>query len=154
MAKVLVPLEKLPYPGNDGKHKVRFRITTKDYNEISEWSPVFLLDSTGQVIQVGASAQYSYNISTSTSGRKMIDLSWEDPHSSVDQNTHDIFIRYIITAAMLGLLFCFDQPHHLDHQCSFSKDCCKLHKDYYQIYAMPPYYFLSAHLKWNLSLIL
>lgn len=94
MAKVIVPLEKLPYPGNDGKHKVRFRITTKDYNEISEWSPVFLLDSTGQVIQAGASAQYSYNISTSTSGRKMIDLSWEDPHSSIDQNTHDIFVRW------------------------------------------------------------
>jgi hypothetical protein len=94
MAKVIIPLEKLPYPGNNGKHKVRFRITTKDYNEISEWSPVFLLDSIGQVVQAGASAQYSYNISTSTSGRKMIDLSWIDPHSEVDQNTHDIFIKW------------------------------------------------------------
>ena len=94
MSKIMIPLDKLPYPGQDGKHKIRFRITTKDYNEISEWSPVILLDSIGQVIQAGASAQYSYNLSTSTSGRDMIDLSWEDPHSSVDHNTHDIFIKW------------------------------------------------------------
>jgi hypothetical protein len=82
MAKVIIPVNKLPFPGKDGKHKIRFRITTKDYNEISEWSPIMLLDSSGQI--VSASAAFSYNVSTSTSGRKMINITWEDVHSNVD----------------------------------------------------------------------
>jgi hypothetical protein len=49
MAKVIIPLEKLPFPGRDGKHKIRFRITTKDYNEISEWSNTFNITSIGQI---------------------------------------------------------------------------------------------------------
>ena len=96
MAKVIIPVNKLPFPGKDGKHKIRFRITTKDYNEISEWSPIMLLDSSGQI--VSASAAFSYNVSTSTSGRKMINITWEDVHSNVDWNSHDIFVWWSYSA--------------------------------------------------------
>lgn len=92
MARVIVPLNKLPYPGNEGKHKVRFRITTKDYNEISEWSPVFILDSIGQIAT--ASASYTYDIVTTTYGRKTINLTWEDVNSFLDVEDHDIFVDW------------------------------------------------------------
>lgn len=96
MAKVIIPLDKLPFPGKNGRHKIRFRITTKDYNEISEYSPVILLDSTGQI--VSASASFSYNVLTSTSGTKMISITWQDIHSNVDQNSHDVFVRWSYSA--------------------------------------------------------
>lgn len=92
MARVIIPLNKLPYPGNEGKHKVRFRITTKDYNEISEWSPVFILDSIGQVAT--ASASYTYDIVTTTFGRKTINLTWEDVNFFLDVEDHDIFVDW------------------------------------------------------------
>jgi hypothetical protein len=92
MARVIIPVNKLPYPGPDGKHKVRFRITTKDYNEISEWSPVFILDSIGQV--ASSSASYSYDKVTTTSGEKVINITWEDLHYNVDSSAHDVFVRW------------------------------------------------------------
>jgi hypothetical protein len=55
--KFFIPLSKLPYPNIDGKHRVRFRITTQDRNEISEWSPIFVVDSPNQ--QVSASINYT-----------------------------------------------------------------------------------------------
>lgn len=92
MPRVIIPLNKLPFPGPDGKHKVRFRITTKDYNEISEWSPVFVLDSPSQTAT--ASASYNYDILTTTSGGKTLTLSWEDIMPLTDVENHDIFIDY------------------------------------------------------------
>jgi len=56
--KFIIPLSKLPYPNIDGKHRVRFRITTQDRNEISEWSPIYSVDSPAQ--QSSASAAYQY----------------------------------------------------------------------------------------------
>ena len=61
MSRIIVPVEDLPYPGKGGKHKVRFRITTKDYNEISEWSPIFLLESVKQVVPPTYTPEYSYD---------------------------------------------------------------------------------------------
>lgn len=92
MPKVIVPVDKLPYPDKDGNHKIRFRITTKDYNEISEWSPVFILESIGQV--VGASASYSYDVITTTSNDRVINMSWEDLHYRVDNVVYDVFVRW------------------------------------------------------------
>jgi len=54
--KFFIPLAKLPYPNIDGKHRVRFRITTQDRNEISEWSPIYSVDSPVQ--QASASVAY------------------------------------------------------------------------------------------------
>lgn len=56
--KFFIPLAKLPYPNIDGKHRVRFRITTQDRNEISEWSPIYSVDSPVQ--QSSASVSYQY----------------------------------------------------------------------------------------------
>lgn len=92
MARITIPVDKLPPPGPNAKHKVRFRITTKDYNEISEWSPLFLLESIGQI--ASASADYSYNVIVPTSGNKNINLTWEDIHYSVDNSLHDIFAQW------------------------------------------------------------
>jgi len=92
MSRVVIPLSDLPYPGPEGKHKVRFRITTKDYNEISEWSPVYILDSIGQVSS--GSVEYSYDVVTSTSGRKTINFTWDDVNTITDIENHDIFIDW------------------------------------------------------------
>lgn len=92
MARVTIPVESLPPPGAEGKHKIRFRITTKDYNEISEWSPVFILESVGQTAT--SSAAYSYNVITPTSGNKNINLTWEDVHYNIDNALHDIFAQW------------------------------------------------------------
>jgi hypothetical protein len=92
MARVTIPVDRLPVPGPDGKHKIRFRITTKDYNEISEWSPVFILESLGQI--ASASAEYSYDVITPTSGNKNINITWEDIHYNVDSALHDVFAKW------------------------------------------------------------
>jgi hypothetical protein len=92
MPKIIVPINKLPYPGPNGKHKVRFRITTKDYNEVSEWSPIFILDSILQ--QSAGSASYTYNISNTTFGTKTITISWDDIMPITDIENHDIFVDW------------------------------------------------------------
>jgi hypothetical protein len=96
MARVIIPVNKLPHPGLGGKHKVRFRITTKDYNEISEWSPIFILDSIGQIAT--ASASYSYDKVTTTSGQKVVNITWENLHYNIDSNGHDVFVRWNYSA--------------------------------------------------------
>jgi hypothetical protein len=49
MAKLRIPLEQLPPPYKDGNHAIRFRITSEDRNSISEWSPIFVKESIGQI---------------------------------------------------------------------------------------------------------
>jgi hypothetical protein len=92
MPRVIVPISNLPYPGPNGKHKVRFRVTTKDYNEISEWSPVFILDSIAQ--QSSSSASYTYNVQTTDFGTKTITLSWIDVMPLTDIENHDLFVDW------------------------------------------------------------
>jgi hypothetical protein len=92
MPRVIIPANKLPYPGLEGKHKVRFRITTKDYNEISEWSPIYVLESTQQV--VSSSAAYTYDINTTTYGTKTMTLSWDDIMPLTDVENHDVFVDF------------------------------------------------------------
>jgi hypothetical protein len=92
MPRVIIPVNKLPYPGPEGKHKVRFRITTKDYNEISEWSPVYVLESSQQV--VSSSSSYTYDINTTTYGTKTITLSWDDIMPLTDVENHDVFVDF------------------------------------------------------------
>ena len=82
--KFFIPLSKLPYPNIDGKHRVRFRITTQDRNEISEWSPIFVMDSPNQ--QSSASVTYQYQTIGQTAA-----LSWL-PNSQYKE--YDIFISF------------------------------------------------------------
>jgi hypothetical protein len=82
--KFFIPLSKLPYPNIDGKHRIRFRMTTVDRNEISEWSPIFVVDSPNQ--QTSASISYQYQAIGATAT-----LSWL-PNSRYKE--YDIFISY------------------------------------------------------------
>jgi len=41
MAKIKVPVEKLPPPNYLGNHYIRFRVSSEDRNSISEWSRLF-----------------------------------------------------------------------------------------------------------------
>lgn len=49
MAKFRIPLENLPAPYKDGTHAIRFRIASEDRNSFSEWSPIFVKESIGQI---------------------------------------------------------------------------------------------------------
>jgi hypothetical protein len=48
MAKFVVPLKNLPPPDYNGNHTLRFRVSTEDRNNISEWSKLFRVESLGQ----------------------------------------------------------------------------------------------------------
>lgn len=82
--KYIIPLSKLPYPNADGTHRIRFRITTQDRNEISEWSPIFIVDSPAQ--RPSASATYV----TQQSGT-VITASWE-PNNNYKE--YDVLVSY------------------------------------------------------------
>ena len=82
--KFFIPLSKLPYPNIDGKHRVRFRMTTVDRNEISEWSPIFVVDSPNQ--QVSASVTYQY--------QKIEDLAAVSWIPNIQYKEYDIFVSF------------------------------------------------------------
>jgi len=104
MAKVIIPLGKLPFPGKEGRHKVRFRITTKDYNEISDWSPVIILESVGQ--KNAASVEYNLTVMSEIGP---YEVNW-DPEiyiPSLQQDTskkelqnYDIFVQLGSTSTL------------------------------------------------------
>ena len=72
MAKFKIPVEQLPPPYITGEHVFRFRITTEDRNSISEWSPLFTLESKGQIYPL--ISQYSISASTN-----LISIYWDTP---------------------------------------------------------------------------
>lgn len=72
MAKFKIPVEKLPAPNIDGNHLIRFRVSTEDRNNISDWSKLFTIESKGQIYPLEA----EYTISASTS---LINLYWDTP---------------------------------------------------------------------------
>lgn len=82
--KFIIPLAKLPYPNIDGKHRVRFRITTQDRNELSEWSPIYVVDSPAQ--QSSASVSYQAQVTGNS-----VTLSWE-PNSLYKE--YDVFVSF------------------------------------------------------------
>jgi hypothetical protein len=82
--KFIVPLSKLPYPNIDGKHRVRFRITTQDRNEISEWSPIYSVSSPAQTAT--ASTAYQYQKVGNIAG-----ISWTP---NISYKEYDIFVAY------------------------------------------------------------
>jgi hypothetical protein len=92
--KFIIPLSKLPYPNADGTHRVRFRITTRDRNELSEWSPIYVLNSPSQQ----ASELVSYQ---SQIAGNVITISWTpnnsykeyDVFTSIDSGPYQFFTR-------------------------------------------------------------
>jgi hypothetical protein len=92
--KFIIPLSKLPYPNADGTHRVRFRVTTQDRNELSEWSPIYIVDSPAQ--QSSASVSYQSQISDN-----VVTVSWTpnssykeyDVFTSIDSGPYQFFTR-------------------------------------------------------------
>jgi hypothetical protein len=92
--KFIIPLSKLPYPNADGTHRVRFRVTTQDRNELSEWSPIYIVDSPAQ--QASASVSYQSQISGN-----IVTVSWTpnssykeyDVFTSIDSGPYQFFTR-------------------------------------------------------------
>ncbi|MFZ9241649.1 MAG: hypothetical protein ACO295_00450 [Sediminibacterium sp.] len=73
MPRYIYPIDKLPVPDINGKHKVRFRLRTEDGNAISAWSNFFVLDSIGQT----ASAPYRYSATVDNSPTpKLLRVAW------------------------------------------------------------------------------
>jgi hypothetical protein len=94
MAKFKIPVTGLPPTKSDGHHIVRFRVTTEDRNNISEWSRLFDLESSGQIPSMSA----SYLAYLTPTNPKTINLIWEGDylsyHGSLDKNPHDVFVKW------------------------------------------------------------
>lgn len=72
MPKFKIPVEKLPAPNINGDHIVRFRVSTEDRNNISEWSKLFTIESKGQIYPL----QSTFTISASTN---LVNVYWDTP---------------------------------------------------------------------------
>lgn len=66
MAKFKVPVENLPAPNINGRHLFRFRILSEDRNRQSQYSPLFTIESKGQVWPLESSATVSVSASVIT----------------------------------------------------------------------------------------
>ncbi len=73
MPRYIFPLENLPVPDINGKHKIRFRLRTEDGNAISAWSNLSILESVGQT----ASAAYRVSATVDNSPTpKLLRVAW------------------------------------------------------------------------------
>lgn len=94
MARFVIPVDQLPPVSSSAQHVVRFRIVSEDRNRISDWSPIFLLNSEGQI----PSASVSFKIIETGSAPKAITLVWEGNyvayHKDLDSNQHDVFVSW------------------------------------------------------------
>lgn len=72
MARFRVPVEGLPNPNINGRHLFRFRILSEDRNRISQYSPLFTVESKGQIFPLETQAVVSVSASVVT-------LYWETP---------------------------------------------------------------------------
>jgi len=83
MARIRVPVEKLPPPNKDGTHLLRFRVSSEDRNSISEWSKLFQIKSTGQIYPESS-------IYTVQSSSAIVTITWDTPS------------KYNISASAIG----------------------------------------------------
>jgi hypothetical protein len=72
MARIKIPVEKLPPPNEDGTHIIRFRVSSEDRNSISEWSKLFQIASIGQIYP----EQTTYVVQ---SGSAITTITWDTP---------------------------------------------------------------------------
>lgn len=72
MAKIKVPVERLPPPNFLGNHYIRFRVSSEDRNSVSEYSRLFKIESKGQIHPLEA----SYNAVTASG---VLNLIWDTP---------------------------------------------------------------------------
>lgn len=72
MPKFRVPVESLPAPNINGRHLFRFRVLSEDRNRQSQYSPLFTIESKGQVWPLETTA------TVSASGGVIL-VYWETP---------------------------------------------------------------------------
>lgn len=73
MAKFTIPVEHLPPPAKiTGDHIFRFRVVSEDRNRISQYSTLYVIQSTGQIFPLQQEAQV-------TSSGSVINVYWETP---------------------------------------------------------------------------
>lgn len=72
MAKFRVPVEQLPAPNINGRHLFRFRILSEDRNRLSQYSPLFTIESKGQIWPLEAEA-------TISASGGVVNVYWETP---------------------------------------------------------------------------
>jgi hypothetical protein len=93
--KFVVKTQDLPSPSSSAQHIVRFKVVSEDRNRASDWSPIFVLNSEGQI--PSASVGYILTSASSVSG-KSLKLIWSGGYilsnDDLDLNTHDIFVKY------------------------------------------------------------
>jgi hypothetical protein len=94
MARFVIPIEDLPPVSSSAQHIVRFRVVSEDRNRISDYSPIFLLESPGQI--PSASVEYVSTVSATTP--KKIELTWSGGyvagHTDLDPEPHDVFVKW------------------------------------------------------------
>jgi len=72
VAKITIPVEKLPAPNLNGDHAIQFRIVSDDRNRISAWSNLFIIKSIGQYRPLESDV-------TMIIGSNTVDVSWDTP---------------------------------------------------------------------------
>lgn len=75
MAKIRIPVEKLPPPNIHGDHIVQFRMVSEDRNRVSGWSPLYTVKSLGQYRPLESSASHNY----SAENNETFIVTWETP---------------------------------------------------------------------------
>lgn len=74
VAKFRVPVESLPPSNINGRHLFRFRIISEDKNRISQYSPLFTIESKGQIWPLQTTAVANVSISEDA-----VNIYWETP---------------------------------------------------------------------------
>lgn len=94
MPRIVIPPDQLPPTSSSAQHILRFRVISEDRNRISDWSPIFILNSVGQI----PSASVSFKIIETGSTPKGITLIWDGDyvpyHKDLDSNQHDVFVSW------------------------------------------------------------
>lgn len=88
--KFIVNTENLPKTSSSAQHIIRFRVISEDRNRVSDWSPIFVLDSSGQIPPFGASAPFVLT-SASSNSSTVLDLTWSESFIST---FYDIFVKW------------------------------------------------------------
>jgi hypothetical protein len=109
MAKIRIPVEKLPPPHENGDHTLQFRVVSEDRNRISAWSNLFVIKSIGQYRPLrpsisedllSGSEQTSFTITWDTPtiynyDPSLASASIQHNHSqNFKQHSTDIFLRW------------------------------------------------------------
>jgi hypothetical protein len=74
MPRFVVPVENLPPPNKNGDQLFRFRIISQDQNRISQYSPLYVVQSKGQIFPLESEA-----VAELTSSGSIINVTWETP---------------------------------------------------------------------------